>query len=68
VARGEVQLKNEMDHLRNLRIYAIWQLAEPRFPRADAEKVLKSIASSGEELYANEATNMLARLESRNQP
>jgi hypothetical protein len=69
VARGELKLTSEMKDLlsHDLRGLGIFELSNPRFPRADAEKVLKSIAMSGEDLYATMATNVLGRLESQKQ-
>ena len=61
VARGDIKLKNEMDHIDDLRHLAIWQLGDLQFPRPQATKVLREIADGPDPTYAKEAAEVLRR-------
>jgi len=67
VALGEVTLKNEMDHINDLRKSAIWRLARGEFDPTEAERVLKSIAEGTDREYAQEAERILERLRTKRQ-
>lgn len=67
VVLGEITLKNEMDHINDLRAVAICQLARGEFDQAEAEKVLEIIVNDTDEKYAQTAERTLDRLRSKKQ-
>jgi hypothetical protein len=65
VARGKRVLHNTMDHIKDLREYAIFQLGSGRFDRAKVEKVLRDIVNLKEQPYAGLAQGQLNGLKYR---
>jgi hypothetical protein len=65
VARGKRILHNTMDHIKDLRETAIFELGTGRFDRAKAEEVLREIVALKEVRYGQSAQGQLNALKYR---